>query len=119
MKRLQLPSPTGLTGRFVVVRPGDQIAGDLEPGEEVALIGPDDRPVAYAKAADLWIGDLALIPASILEMEQNPLHRTYSGLIMGLRGLLVLAGEPDQIEPTSKVTALILDFTRTNLIEGL
>lgn len=117
MKRLQLPAPTGLSGRFVVVRPGDEISDGLEPGEEIALVGPDDKPVAYAKAADLWVGDLALIPASILEMEQNPLHRTYSGLIMGLRGLLSLAGEPPTIEPTSKVTALILDFTRTSLIK--
>jgi hypothetical protein len=106
-----------LTGRFVVTRPGDQIGADLSPGEEVALIGPDDRPVAYAKAADLWVGDLALIPASILEMEQNPLHRTYSGLIMGLRGLLLLAGEADTVAPTSKVTAIIFDFSRGSLVK--
>lgn len=101
-----------------MTRPGDELRDSLAPGEEVALIGPDDRPVAYAKAADLWVGDLALIPASILEMEQNPLHRTYSGLIMGLRALLALAGEDPTLGPNSKVTAIIFDFTRTSLIKA-
>lgn len=117
MKRLQLVNPVGLVGRFVVTRLGDSYHTELTPGEEVALIGADDKPVGYARAADCWVGDLALIPASILEMDQNPLHRTYSGLIMGLRGQLALAGEPTTLEPTAKVTALILDFTRASLVK--
>ena len=117
MRRLQLVNPVGLVGRFVVIRLGDKYHEDLSPGEEVALIGADDKPVGYAKAADCWVGDLALIPGSLLEMDQNPLHRTYSGLIMGLRGQLALAGEPTDLEPSAKVTALILDFTRASLVK--
>jgi len=117
MKRITFLNPLGLAGRFVTVRLGDELSKQLAAGEEVALIGPEGKPIGYAKAADCWCGDLALIPASILEMEQNPLQRTYSGLIMGLRAQMALDGSDGELKPTNKVTALILDFTRANLLK--
>lgn len=117
MKRITFLNPLGLAGRFVTVRLGEELSKQLQAGEEVALIGKDDKPIGYAKAADCWCGDLALVPASVLEMEQNPLQRTYSGLIMGLRAQMALDGSDGDLTPNHKITALILDFTRSSLLQ--
>lgn len=91
-------------------------------GEEIELatdgdVGP--LVVGYAAVVDGWGGDLALVPGSIMEMEQDPLGRTYSGLIIKLRS--EKRGEvngvvPEPIQPGTKVSALILDFTRASQI---
>ena len=99
---MKFTASTGLAGRFTTVRLG---LPDLSQGEEVQLEGTRGEPLGRAVVADAWAGDLALLPGSILEMEQNPLHRTYSGLIVGLRG----AYRVDDLTPNSKVTAYILD----------
>lgn len=109
MSRLTFHAPSGLAGRFVSVRPGLELASALQKGDEVEMVDATGQTLGYAIASDCWAGDLALIPASILEMEQNALHRTYSGLIMGLRA--VSDGQAP-IEPSTKVTALVLDFAR-------
>lgn len=108
LKRIDFKHPTGLHGRFVTVRLGEKWAKRLSQGEELEVGEPDGPLLGYAKAVDIWNGDLALVPASIVEMEHEPLCRSYSGLVMGLR--MVYQGEP--IKPETNVTALILEWIR-------
>jgi hypothetical protein len=112
--RLAFHVATGLAGRFVTVRPGSDLSR-IEPHSKVELRSATREVLGIAIARDCWCGDLALIPASVLEMEQNPLHRTYSGLIMGLRAVSK-DGDPP-LAPDSKVTALVLDFVGRNVKE--
>lgn len=107
--RLTFLQAIGLAGRFVTVRPGLDLS-KIKPHSEVSLLSAEGEELGVGIARDCWAGDLALIPASVLEMEQNPLHRTYSGLIMGLRATSK-DGDPP-LAPTTKVTALVIDFVR-------
>lgn len=95
---------TGLGGRFTTVRPFQEVE-KVRQGETIQMVTPGGELIGSALARDAWVGDLARIPAAILEMEQNALHRTYSGLIMGLRAV-----GTELLEPSSKVVALILDY---------
>jgi len=112
--KLVFTNPLGLFGRFATVRHVATVELPV-PNSDVELYDVKGNLLGVAEFKDAWIGDLALIPASLLEMDQNPLHRTYSGLIMGLR----TSGEYEWIAPETKVTCLILDFKRTSKIELL
>lgn len=118
MKELIFKNEFGLAGRFATVRLGADLG--YEKDETIRLIGGISGEVlGYARVADLWVGDLALIPASILEMEQAPLSRFYSGLITWLR-IDVASGPgkkmPAPVKPDDKVTAIILDFSNKRLV---
>lgn len=109
--KLVFHNPLGLFGRFTTTRLAETLEWP-EAGTECELYGPDDKLIGIAEVKDAWLGDLAVIPASILEMEQNPLHRTYSGLIMGMR----TCGVGKWVSPETKVMCLILDFKRPSKI---
>jgi len=103
--RIQFANPQGLHGTFSTVRVGDV---RLTPGLLVHLVDGDGHLLATARVADCWRGDLAAVPAAILEMEQEPLARTYSGLFTHLQvrnpSLTVVPGTP--------VTAVIFNDVR-------
>lgn len=103
--KIQFHDAVGCHGRFATIRKGDKYMKDLKPGNEVELVTMDGTLIGYANVVDGWLGDLARVPASLLEMEASYLHRTYSGLVIGLRSHY---GDP--IQPDLPVTALILDF---------
>jgi len=114
MKRLVFLNPVGLSEPFSTIRPGKEWIGVLERGEEVELMDPAGNVRGYAKVTDLWMGDLALMPASVVEMEQNPLHRTYSGLILGLK--CMDGSKADLVQPGMVVTALVFSGYRKSTI---
>ena len=110
---LKFQNPTGLVGRFVTVRKGPKWADRLQrSGMEVVLA--DDKtetPIAVAEVENVWRGPLHLLPALMLEMEHDPLCRTFSGLVACLHGIY---GPPVTVE--MPVTALVLRVTRTSLV---
>lgn len=112
MKHIEFVNPVGLVGRFVTVRLGDKWLSRLSQGDKVQLTGPSGESCGVAAAADIWNGDLALVPGSLLEMEHDPLCRTYSGLVMGLR----CAYRDAVIEPGSNVTVIVLDLVAPSSI---
>lgn len=112
MIQIQFHDAVGCHGMFSTVRKGDRYMRELKPGDEVELLDKMGGVIGYATVADGWLGDLARVPASIVEMEASYLHRSYSGLIMGLR-----AHYGDPVKPDMPVTALILNFKgKTNLV---
>lgn len=105
MERITFTDVSGLAGRFTTVRKGDDWFKRVSQGEDVELADAQGNVIAHANVADGWQGDLARVPASVLEMEASALHRTYSGLIMGLRAYY---GDP--VKSNMPITVLILDF---------
>lgn len=112
MKSIEFQNPVGLVGRFVTVRLGDKWLAKLSQGDKVQLTGPQGESHGVATAADIWNGDLALVPGSLLEMEHDPLCRTYSGLVLGLR----MAYREKTVAPDSNVTVIVLDFLKPSQI---
>lgn len=106
MITLQFHDPASAHGRFSTIRKGDKYMKTLKPGDVVELSDRQGKTIGQATVVDGWHGDLARVPASVLEMEASWLHRTYSGLVMGLR-----AHYGDPVQPDLPVTALILDRT--------
>lgn len=111
MERMVFQNPGGLAGRFVTVRKGDGWFKKVAPGDQIELVDAEGKVLGVADVADGWTGDLARVPASVLEMVHDPLMRTFSGLIVGLR---IFYGDP--IEPSVVVSAMVLDFARTTRI---
>lgn len=109
MERIKFHNPMGLVGRFTTVREGMDWMGRVEIGDEVELVSNSGSFLGVAKVADFWVGDLAVVPASLLEIEHDPLARTYSGAVFALRGRY----RDREITPESKVTVIVLDFLRS------
>lgn len=112
---LLFQNPNGLVGRFVTVRKGPKWADRLQQvGEEVYLAdAKTETPMAVAEVENVWRGPLHLVPALMLEMEHDPLCRTFSGLVACLQGIY---GPPVTVE--MPVSVLILRVKRSTLIHA-
>lgn len=110
MKALVMKSGAGLIGRCVSVRFASDMI-ELDKGERVTVKDNGGRTLGTAVAQDLWRGDLAACPGSIMEMNADPLGRTYSGLVMQLR----IENPKLNVTPDSDVVALVMDFTPSKL----
>lgn len=110
---IKFQNPVGLVGRFVTVRKGPKWSDRLQsPGVEVILADTKtETPLAVAEVENVWRGPLHLLPALMLEMEHDPLCRTFSGLVACLQGTY---GPPITVE--MPVTAIVLRVKRTSMI---
>jgi len=106
-------NPNGLVGRFVTVRKGPKWADRLQKhAEEVVLAdAKTETPIAVAEVENVWRGPLHLVPAFLLEMEHDPLCRTFSGLVSCLQGIY---GPPVTVEML--VSVLVLRVKRTSRV---
>lgn len=112
MKQLTVHNPMNLHGVFTITVVG-QDPIDWGADRRVRLVDPQGQELGFVMTRDCWSGDLAQIPASVLEIEQNPANRTYSGLILSLR----LCGAQG-LGPDSKVTSVIVERVEKGLVEA-
>lgn len=86
MKTYTIANPVNLVGNNVtIVVPGVDAAKNLKSsedgtGEEIALVDRNGQEICYAEVLDKWGGPLGHAPALLLEMNQDPLQRTFTGL---------------------------------------
>lgn len=86
MKTYTIANPVNLVGNNVTfVVPGIEAAEHLRSsedgtGEEIALVDRNGQDICYAEVLDKWGGPLGHAPALLLEMNQDPLQRTFTGL---------------------------------------
>lgn len=106
-------NPNGLVGRFTTVRKGPKWADRLQRcGVEVVLAdAKTETPIAVAEVENVWRGPLHLVPGLMLEMEHDPLCRTFSGLVACLQGIY---GPPIMVE--MPVSVLVLRVKRSSLV---
>lgn len=104
---MKFSSPGGTRGVFTTIRLGKQWFDDVSEGQEIALEDVDGKIFGYAKVLDKCTIEVARVPASLLEISHDPLFRTYSGAIMGLRSLY-----REDITPNDVVSVVILEFLR-------
>ena len=76
--------PENLAGTFVTMRPGDDLPQKMQQDDQIRMVDSDGGALGMAKPISLWCGQVHQMPASLLELEQNTLHRTYSGAVFGL-----------------------------------
>ncbi len=86
MKQYTIANPVNLVGNNVtIVVPGINAAKNLRSsedgtGEEISLVDRNGQDICYAEVLDKWGGPLGHAPALLLEMNQDPLQRTFTGL---------------------------------------
>jgi len=78
MKTLTIHNPANiLGGAFSATFRGNKIE---EVGQTVKLVDTTGQELANAEILDSWFGPLGHVPALFMEMAQDPLQRTFSGL---------------------------------------
>ena len=114
MRRITIHNPSNLdTGNIAAAFLGDGFR-DLKSGEEVQLVDPADQELMFAEVLNVWAGPMTHVPALLLEMSNDPLQRTFSGLHMHL----VARRGPDDEIPTqeSPISVLVLRPKQSTLI---
>jgi len=112
MKRISIHNPANLEGGIIAAVFPDAL--EIDQGEEIQLVDMNDQDLTYAEVVNAWSGPLIHIPASILEMANDPLQRTFSGVFMHLAARREKA--ETVIDDETIVTALILRPKASTLI---
>lgn len=90
--------------KFLTVRIGNKWQQEMTLGDEVELFDHEaGGQRGTAKVLDIWVGRVDRLPSSLLELEHDPLARTFSGLMVSLAGAY-----GRMVEPHEFVTALVL-----------
>jgi len=114
MKRITIHNPANLdVGTVSATFLGDDFK-ELKEREEVQLVDPSDQDLIFAEVMNVWSGPLIHAPAALLEMSNDPLQRTFSGVHMHL-----LARRPTQetqVTQESAVSILVLRPKQSTLI---
>lgn len=99
MEKLVFPAPLGLlyAYRYTTVRPGSEWWDKVNLNDEIELCGPDGDAVAIGQVVDKWKGPVIQVPAALLEVSHNTLHRTFTGLIMSMSAALQRQATPNDI----------------------
>jgi hypothetical protein len=86
MRTFTITNPVNLVGNNVTFATlGIEAAQELKSsedgtGEEIQLVDRNGQEICYAEVLDMWGGPLGHVPAMLLEMNQDPLQRTFTGL---------------------------------------
>lgn len=111
---ITIHNPSNLdTGPIAAAFLGDDYTS-LRERQEVQLVGVNGEPLMFAEVLNVWSGQLALVPAMLLEMSNDPLQRTFSGLFMHL--VARRATDETVVNQESVITVLVLRPKQSTLI---
>ena len=86
MRTYTIANPVNLVGNNVTItvvgiKAAEEIkTSEAGPGEEIQLVDRNGQEICYAEVLDKWGGALGHVPALLLEMNQDPLQRSFTGL---------------------------------------
>ena len=99
-----------LAGSFVVCTPGAKKVKERDTVTLVELGG--HKVLGECIIHDVWVGDAAQAPAALLEIAQDPLMRTYSGMLVSM----AMRAGADAGAPGAQVTLLLVSRKISNLV---
>ncbi len=109
MRTFTIANPVNLVGNNVTISVmGIKTAKEVRtseagPGEEIQLVDSNGQEICYAEVLDKWGGPLGYAPAMLLEMNQDPLQRTFTGLHTAL---MLVSQEP--VLTMAEITILVI-----------
>ena len=104
MRQLTVHSPVNLTGgNFTMILRGEK-PEEAAPDAEFKLVDRRGQDLINAEVVDVWEGPLYHVPAILLEMAQDPLCRTFSGV----QTQLAIYRENEEVATTPDIAVTVL-----------